>query len=218
MKLPRGLDTNIPYKALSVLIALALWFIVRDQRVEDTVAFDLDVEPPKGLVVGEAALPELTVRCLGTRSTLERLRRTARTHVVKLEERETGTVVVRIMPEDLPMPPGVEAFDVMPRTVTVRLEERVVRRLPVRARLVVANGQHAKRVTVTPDRVRIGGPASVVDSLQEVWTEAIEVSANGTQTAAVSLTHPKLQIDDPPWVKVEVELEPAPASTPDDGL
>lgn len=216
VKLRRAITENVPYKALSVLIALALWFIVRDQRVEEAVLFSLAVDPPPGLVVSDEQLPELTVRCFGTRGALERLRRTARTHVVKIEERDPGAVTVRVSPEDLVLPPGVEAFDVTPRTTTVRLEPRVVRRLPVRARLAVASGFRAKKVTVTPERVRVAGPASVVGSLDEIWTEAVEVSASSRANAALVLTHPQLELDDAPTVRLDVELEPAPAATPED--
>ena len=215
--LRRALTANLAYKALSVLIALALWFIVRDQRVEDAVAFQIDVEPPRGLVVGEEALPELTVHVTGTRSAIERLRRTGRTHVVRLQERDAGPATLRIAPEDILLPPGVEAFDVAPRSTTIRLEERVVRKLPVRARLVVASGLRAKKVTVTPDRVRIAGPASVVGSLEEVWTEALEVGATTSANATIALTHPQLEVEDRPEVRVEVELVPAPPPTPEDG-
>lgn len=217
-QLKRTAGTNLPYKTLSVLIALALWFIVRDQRIEDTVRFQLDIEPAEGLVVGDESLPELTVRALGTRATLERLQRTARTHVVKVDKREPGSVTVRVSPDDLVMPPGVEAFDVMPRSTVVRLEHRLVRKLPVRPRLVIAAGFRAKRVAVTPSHVRVAGPASVVDSLDEVWTEAVDIAASREAVAAIALTHPQLEVEDKPSVRIAVELEAAPTPTPEDGL
>jgi YbbR domain-containing protein len=208
-----AITANTPYKVLSVLIALALWFIVRDERIETSVPMSLEVEAVGELVVGNESLPELTVGVAGTRVALDRLRRESITHVIKLKTTEPGMVVVHVKPEDLALPRGVEVVHVSPSTVNVRLESRAVRRVPVRPRIVLEGDStwRVKKVTVTPDRVRIGGPASVVASVDQVWTEAIVVPPKSgdpvTGSYSLSLPHPQLHAEDASTVSVRVELE-----------
>lgn len=216
---------NLPYKILSVLIALALWFIVRDERIETTVSMALDVRPPGELLVSNEHLPELTVGVSGTRVALSRLRAGSLTHVVQPRVGEPGPVMIRIRPEDLHMPPGVTAVSVSPSSAGIRLEARSVRKVPVKARILVAQGTgwRVRKATVTPERVRVAGPASVVAGLEEVWTEAIEVAPRGdepiTGAYALSLPHKQLELEDGPKVEVRIEVEkapdpPSPAPTP----
>lgn len=212
--------SNFPYKVLSLLIALALWFIVRDERIETTVTLALDVQAPGELMVSNEHLPELTVGVSGTRVALSRLRNANLVHVVKPKNTEPGPVVIRIRPEDLDLPVGVDAMSVSPSSAGVRLEARVTRRVPVKARILAAEGTsfRVRKVTVTPDRVRISGPASIVAGIDEVWTEVIEVAPKVadpiTGDYAVSLPHNQLRLEDPNPVAVRVELEAEPVATP----
>lgn len=214
----RFFTTNVPYKALSVLIALALWFIVRDERVETTVNIGLEVQAPGELLVSNEHLPDLTVAVTGTRVALSRLRSANFVHVVKPKSGEPGPVTLRIRPEDLDLPAGVDAVSVSPSSVGIRLEGRAVRRIPVKARILLAEGTgfRVKKVVVTPERVRIAGPASVVAGLDEVWTEAIDVEPHGSEPVtgyyAISLPHRQLRLEDPGPVSVRIELEPEPAA------
>jgi hypothetical protein len=215
--------TNLPYKILSVLIALALWFIVRDERIETTVSVALDVVAPGDFVVSSEHVPDLTVSVQGTRSALSRLRGANLVHAVRPVATEPGPVVVRIRPEELELPPGVEATSVSPSSAQVRLESRATRRVPVKARLLVAEGTgyRVRKVTITPERVRVAGPTSVVAGLDEVWTEGIEITPRGLEPIsgqyAVSLPHKQLRLEDKGPVNVKIEIEEAPpdADTPD---
>lgn len=215
-----AVTSNFPYKVLSLLIALALWFIVRDERIETTVTFALDVQASGELMVSNEHLPELTVGVTGTRVALSRLRDANLVHVAKPKNTEPGPVVIRIRPEDLELPAGVDPVSVNPSAASIRLEARVTRRVPVKARILVADGTNfrVRKVTVTPERVRISGPASIVAGIDELWTEAIEVAPKAADPVigdyAVSLPHKQLRLEDATPVAVRIELEPEPAATP----
>lgn len=211
---------NVPYKALSVLIALALWFIVRDERIEDTLRIPIDVQTTPDLVMSNESLGDLSVRVTGTRAALDRLRRGEQVHSVRLKNTEPGLVTVRVRPEDLALPPGVDVVTVTPATTSVRLEARAARRVPVRPRVVVEAGGdwRVKKVTVTPDRVRIAGPQSVIAGLEEVWTEAIAISPKSgesvTGSHAISLPHRQLRLEEASPVTVRIDLEERPVAGP----
>lgn len=205
--------SNAAYKILSVLIALSLWFIVRDERVETTVTYALDLQPPADLVVGNETVPEIAVVVVGTRVSLDRLRRGPLVLPIKLKASEPGILALHPRPEDVPAPPGVQVMRVAPATIGVRLETRRSRVVPVRPRLVLEDEAsfRVRKVGVVPDRVRISGPASVVAAVEQVWTEAIVIPAKSGETItgsyAISLPHPQLRTEDAPSVAVTVELE-----------
>lgn len=213
--------SNIPYKVLSVLIAVALWFIVRDERVETSTLWSLELQVPPELVVSNEALPELNVGVAGTRVALDRLKREPLVDAIRLKTAEPGIFTLHIRPEDLHVPRGVEVVHVSPSTIAVRLETRASRRVVVRPRIVLEEDSawRVKKATLTPDHVRLEGPQSIVAAVDQVWTEALAVPPkNGetiTQKVAISMPHPQLRAD-PPTVTVSLELEPvaAPAASP----
>lgn len=213
MRLRSLFTENVPYKALSVLIALALWFIVRDERIEDTLRIPVDVQTSPDLVMSNESLQDLSVRVTGTRAALDRLHRGEQVHSVRLKNTEPGLVTVRVRPEDLVMPAGVEVVTVTPASTSVRLEARAARKVPVRPRVVLdAGGEwQVKKVTVTPERVRIAGPQSVIAGLEEVWTEAIAISPKSgdsfTGSHAISLPHRQLRLEEASPVTVRIDLE-----------
>lgn len=218
-----SLVSNLPYKILSVLIALALWFIVRDERVETTVIYALDLQAPAELVVGNESVPELTVAVAGTRVALDRLRRGQLVMPVKLKATEPGVLTLHLRPEDVLAPAGVEVVHVAPATVGVRLETRRSRTVLVRPRIILEeeSAWRVKKVTLMPERVRISGPASVIAVVDQVWTEAIAIPGKSGEAIsgnyAVSLPHPQIHVDDNAAIAVTVELEPAnapPAPSP----
>ena len=220
----RVLFTNVPYKVLSVLIALALWFIVRDERIEDTLTVELEVQPAAELVITNEQVPDLTVAVAGTRASLLRLKSRSLVHGVKPRATEPGPVTLRVRPEDLELPAGVEALSVSPATISLRLETRTVRRVPVRPRIVSneLEGWRVKKVVVEPARVRIAGPTSVVAGLDEVWTLPIDVTPRADEPVTgeytLSLPHRQLRLEDPGPVRVRIEFEvvttPPPSSEP----
>ncbi|HVO29656.1 MAG TPA: CdaR family protein [bacterium] len=213
-----ALTANIPYKILSVLIAVALWFIVRDERVETQAIWQLELQIPPELAISNEVLPELTVGVAGTRVSLDRLRHETLVHTVKLKSGEPGLLTLHVRPEDLSVPAGVEVVHVAPSTVSVRLEPRVTRRVPVRPRIVLDDDSplRVKRSAVAPDLVRIQGPASVVAAVDQLWTDAIPVPRGAetlSQTVSLNLPHPQLKLLDVSSVAVTVDLEPISAAT-----
>ena len=210
---------NAPYKALALLIALAIWFHVRDQRVEGTFALTLDVQPSGDLVVVGDAPPQVSVTVSGTHGALDRLARDGIVHVVKLAHADPGLTAIHLRPEEIAAGSGVEVVRIAPSSIDVRLEPRATRKVAVRARVVVDDSAdwHVKRWTVTPDKVRISGPASLVSSLDEVWTAPIAADPKDgaplTVTIPVSLPHVQLKLEDagPVTARVEFDKGKAPA-------
>ena len=76
------------------------------------------------------------------------------------------------------LPPGVRLVSALPPQVRFTFEPRVTRWVPVAARFVQdgVHGYFVSSQTVDPDKVEIAGPASHVAAIQEVQTDAIDVS------------------------------------------
>ncbi len=214
----RGLFENLPYKVLSLLIALAMWFTVRDERMSSSVAFTLEVQTLPEVAVSDDEIPELRVSVFGTRAALTRLGHQTLHHTVHVRRKEPGLVMIRIDPADLTLPPGVDATSVTPSSLQVRIEPRSARRVPVHVRLVEEEpGTRVRRVTVVPDRVRISGPASLIAATESVWTEAVPVPAAGSPassgTYSIALPHRQLRVEEGASVSVTVELEEPSSAT-----
>ena len=204
---------NAPYKALALLIALAIWFHVRDQRVEGTFALTLDVQPSADLVVVGDAPPQVSVTVSGTHAGLDRIARDGLVYAVKLAHADPGLNAIHLRPEEVAAGSGVEIVRIAPSTLDVRLEPRAMRKVAVRARVVMDESAdwHVKHAVVTPDKVRVSGPASLVSSLDEVWTAPIAADPKDgaplTVGVPVSLPHAQLKLEDPGPVSVRVEFD-----------
>ena len=209
----RLVTENAPYKALALLIALAIWFHVRDQRVEGTFTLTLDVQPAGDLVVVSDGPPQVSVTVSGTHGALDRIARDGLVYAVKLPHPDAGLNPVHLKAEEIAVGSGAEVVRVAPSTLDVRLEPRATRKVAVRARVVMDESAdwHVKRAVVTPDKVRISGPASLVSSLDEVWTAPIAADPKDgaplTASVAVSLPHAQLKLEDAGPVSVRVEFD-----------
>ncbi|GEM_PF-5812487 len=93
------------------------------------------------------------------------------------------------------MPAGVQIIDVSPKKITLLLDRREVRRVPVRPVLEVdiADGLVLRRpVEVIPDSVQVSGPAGILDTLDHIPArlQGISLAKPGTIKANARLADP----------------------------
>lgn len=219
---------NLPYKLLSVLLALGLWTIVRGAPVDGEIAIPLEVVVPEGLVMVSDPPRRLAVSVHGSRTALQRMRRT---EVAPLRlapgVSEPGTVQISILPEDLNLPVPVSVSRVSPSRFEVLLERRAVRRVPVHVRLVgqVPEAFVAGSPMVEPATVQVAGAASLIRSLEAVYTQPISIegrSGDFTERSLVSLPHPQLWVEGEetvavtiPVTEIDPQESPEPSSEPE---
>ncbi|MDM7926179.1 MAG: CdaR family protein [bacterium] len=169
---------NYKIKLFCLLSALFFWFYISlENAYEFTVDVPVRVEhAPPGWILLHPLPAEVRVLFKGTGRQFVSYRFRERRLELDLRKVPNNTAV-RLDPDMIKdLPAGIRVLSILqPETVDVKWDRLAERRVPVRSRLefLPADGFTAVGdVRFDPDTVLISGPQSVVDSTQEVWTEA----------------------------------------------
>jgi YbbR domain-containing protein len=212
-------------KAVAVVIAVVFWVAITQNAAPRliTVAFDgrIPVERPDNVPAGYVLRGQLgdvgvTLRGpsgIADRVALSDLRATldVKTLTLGQAEPQDARVAVTVAKE------GVEVVDVLPATVSVRLERVTSRTIPVQARFanIPPTGSRAGDAAVSPTEVRVTGPESDVARIVSVLATVgfgdaqtdIETTAPAIPVDAAGTPIDGLQID-PGVVVVKVPVLP----------
>lgn len=120
----RGLLDHWQLKLLSVLFAVALWlFVVSEDKVETVFAAPIEFrEIPPGLEIAGMDAETVEVRVRGLRSIVSRVRDRDLRVRVDLEGAREGETVLRLLPEQIDVPRGVEVLRITPSRLRVVLK------------------------------------------------------------------------------------------------
>lgn len=169
-------------KLLALVIALGLWYGVTGQRKPTTVRVSrvpLNFRLPGDTEVSNEPRNEVELTLTGSKRALDTINVRDLMANVDVSDLRPGEHSVALTPERVTMalPDGVRYGDIQPSSLTLRLEPRVERELEVEVKYTggVAEGFELQRVTATPDKVKVRGPASHVNALQKAPTEVISL-------------------------------------------
>src|SRR5690606_23631851 len=195
MRTRRAFTSEWGLKLFSLALGLAIFFAVRtDQEVTTTVGLRLLLREPAGLINTHEVPAEITVRLSGSAGAIRALAPERFAPVVlDLQSLEKGTTTLRIRDEHLGLPPELGIVSISPSTVTVRLETRTKKRVPVKPELrgAPADGFVVERATVDPGEVQVEGPQREVDEIRLVRTAPVDVAgATEDFTASVAYAVP----------------------------
>lgn len=205
-------------KALALAITLGLWFAVTTQRAPATTRLHnvpLEFVLPESVEISNDPPKAVEVTLQGSQSKLLEMNvanLVARADVTGLKPGDRVARLYDLVRMDLPE--DVRIVEVVPRSVTLRLEPVVEREVPVEARFEgqLPEGFRRTGVTVTPERVRVRGPESHVNALERAFTETISLSEmrenQPPQQVAVDIPdHKVTPLDATVSVRVRVEEE-----------
>jgi len=221
----RVMTHDFPLKAVAVVIAVVFWVAITQNAAPRliTVPFDgrIPVERPDNVPTGYVLRGQLgdvgvTLRGpsgIADRVALSDLRATldVKTLTLGRAEPQDARVTVTVAKE------GVEVVDVLPATVSVRLERVTSRSVPVQPRFANSppSGARAGDAAVSPTEVRVTGPESDVARIVSVLATVgfgdvqtdIETSSPAIPVDAAGLPIDGLQVD-PGVVVVKVPVLP----------
>lgn len=172
---------NLPLKALSLVIAIALWAFVNFGERDTEASFKAPLELrniPTGLAIVGPRYDDIDVRLIGPRTLLGRVDRANMAIHLDLQGARPGPAVFTIGPERLDLPRGIRLVRITPAQITLDLERISSKSVPVQLRIenrpvsdftIGATG-------VSPDRVTITGPVSVLRDVEFVSTEPLDMS------------------------------------------
>jgi len=211
------------FRLLALALAGLAWFVFsgekREPQSEKVVEAAVQYDAPTNYVLLERVE---TVR-ITARGPLSKIRSLTAPFVdvfVALPERE-GQQQLALGDEQVILPEGLELVSIEPNVILFKLDRQATRVVPVQADLQgePAAGAQVLSVRIVPNQALVGGPASVLDSLDHVLTTTIDLSGHGRdfqQEVALLPPAPLIRIQGVPIVNVIVQLE-IPNVTPDDG-
>jgi YbbR domain-containing protein len=206
-------DWNL--KLLALAITLGLWLGVTGQRAPTTRhlrGVQLSFIEPNDMEISNDPPREVEVTVTGGKRDVDGLNPRDMVATVDVSDYKPGERVVQLMNRiRLELPQSVRIDDVEPGAVPVRLEPRVEREIEVEARFdgSLPEGYELHAVNITPDKVKVRGPLSHVNSLRKAVTETIRLDGLKENYAApqtaIDISDPKVDLIDA-FVGVTLEI------------
>ena len=206
---------NLGLKLFSVVLGLVIFLAVRnEQEMTATVSVRLLLKEPATLVNTSDVPPEVMVRIAGTSGRLRSLDLDAIKPVeLDLTAFEKGMSLVRIREEQLGLPPDLKVLAISPSAVSLKLETRDRKKLPVRATVqgTLAPGHLIDSVSVEPKEVVVEGPQRELRELRVIHTTPIELGGSDRDvvaTVALELPAPHCRVPNEARPEVTVHVVP----------
>ncbi|WP_373049324.1 YbbR-like domain-containing protein [Vulgatibacter sp.] len=173
-------SSDLSLKVFSLVLGLVIFFAVRtEQEVTTTVGLRLVLREPSGLINTSDVPPEITVRLSGASGSIRALAPGQLGPItLDLSSFEKGQSTVRIREEQLALPPDLEVVSISPSAVSVRLEVKDRKKLPVKAILqgAPADGFVVEKTQVDPREVEVEGPRRELRDVRFVRTAPVDVT------------------------------------------
>lgn len=171
---------NWGIKLISLGLSLMLWFYVTSKgKTEMTLTVPLELRsiPQNMAVVGPVA-SSLEVRVQGQERVLRDITTGKKlVGILDLSMTKEGENVVRLSPDDISRPSEVAVTHMSLSEVKVRLEPLIRKtfRLKPVVHGVPASGYRLKNIVITPPKISVEGPSSVVKMLDSLQTMPIDI-------------------------------------------
>ncbi|MCA1594646.1 MAG: hypothetical protein LC754_18855 [Acidobacteria bacterium] len=203
-------------KLLALIITLGFWYAVTGQRAPATERLQgvqLEFISTQDVEISNDFIKNVDVTVEGSQRKLDEINARNLAARVNITQLKPGDRVARLTPDSvsLELPDGVQIVRVEPSSVALRLEPVIEREVEVEARFEGKLPESFSRgvVQITPDKVRVRGPESRVNTFAKARTETISLEGQRE-----SLSLPRVAIDIPdhrvvplvPAVSVRVEI------------
>jgi YbbR domain-containing protein len=207
---------NWRLKLFSLVIATMLWAATARESTSEigvNVALEYQNVPANTEVISDTT-NTVEVRLRGPSTLIKEI--SPQDISVTADMGKTPVGNEKILPltsQQVRAPFGVEVVGVNPARVRVTLEPTISARLRIHAAIVgaPAEGMKVEDVTVTPDSVKVEGPANRVRLLENVLTTPVDVSdktAGFVQSVDLNILDPRVRVPQSPPVRVEVRIGP----------
>lgn len=176
----RLITDNFGLKLMSLCVAVLLWMAVLggDREVSASVAVEIQYRntPPSLEPTSDLAdTAYVEVRGPGSRLSASNLSNAV--VVIDLgSQTRPGERTYSILKDNVSLPAGIQFLRSVPSQVRLRLEQRIMKAVPVVARYTPALGYRLLRQEISPSMVRIIGPESRVAGIDRVQTDPIELT------------------------------------------
>lgn len=187
----RGIFTeNLGLKIFSLVMGVVIFLAVRnEQEVTSSMAVQLSLRDRPDLINTADVPGEILVRVAGSPTAISTIATEPQRSVeLDLAGLSRGVSTLRIREEQLALPPEVKVISISPSVLTVRLEPRERRQLPIAAFLRgdPARGYAAGEPRITPDKAEVEGPRRELRDATSLRTAGVDVDG-ATETVRVEV-------------------------------
>ncbi|HHW08325.1 MAG TPA: hypothetical protein GXX34_12485 [Clostridia bacterium] len=200
--------TNLPYRIISILLAISLWaWVTMAQNPVKEAVYEIPLETKNlssDLMVADKP-STVTVRVQARQSVLANVTSRDYQAYVNLSNAHIGT---NVEPVEVNTPRGVEVIHTSPSQVNIVIDQITQVQLPVRPILTgeVATGYAVLDPSISPTEVLIDGPKSILDRIADV---VVDVSLKGQRESYQERVPIKIfDVDGNPiqdWLKIKPE-------------
>jgi hypothetical protein len=186
-----ALARNGRLKVAALGLALFIWVLVRvgtpGQR-DLMVPVDIRLDNPGWMVVGDPVPAAVLVRFRGPQTEMFRLSGfDGMSMAVPITDVSDEEMVISLQPGWVAVDGyrGVQVEDIVPSAINVQLDRLVTRTVPVRVSTrgdLPAGLALTRALSLTPNVVRVSGPASLVERLDTLDIAPVDLSDVGEQT------------------------------------
>lgn len=206
---------NLPAKLLSLFFAIVVWAVVigeKKAQMQLNIPLELINIPEKAVVVSDVPA-RISVIVYGPRTLLRSLPERGIRKSIDLEGMGTGWTTIRILPDSISMPRGIEVVRVTPSTVSLNLEPLMTVRLQVVPQVIGTPPRRYRvaEVSVDPPQVLLKGGESELRDIHEVKTHPVTLPRNAKdieERMGLELDGLHLVEVSPPTVWVRVKFAP----------
>jgi YbbR domain-containing protein len=170
---------NLWLKLASIFLAAALWYFVMSSG-RSVVIKEIPVQyinVPQSLEIVEMAR-NVSVVIEGQKRLLGGLNQGDINVIVDLENMHAGENLYTLSKKNIKLPKSLSITSISPETLKLTLEERMKKEVSVKAVIAGApeEGFAVESIKVTPERVEIEGPKSLIKRTYILKTEPIDIS------------------------------------------
>ncbi len=161
-----------------LIIACGLLFWLRSSPVESDLSIPIKLENlPADLIIVGHPLKEVEVTVRGRETALKTLQAEKRFCLIDLADVEASLVTLTVTEFNLPMPKGISIVRINPTSITLRIERKQTKTVPVNIALTdsPAPGYKISLTLATPSTLRISGPEKVLEQIDQLATQPISL-------------------------------------------
>ncbi len=199
-----------------ILLCIFLGFLAW-QGIRKNIGFEVsvsnvavDVDIPPGWAVSEKSAPRVSILFRGSREDIRYLNNEQLRVIIPVPEPQYGKEMeVRLSEKLLKNPTSAKVVRFNPSTITLKLDQEIERRLPVKAMTEnnLPAGLQTERIISTPASVVVSGAREMLESLESIHTKPVDLKdRNGSfkESVQVALLQPDRMRAEPDWITVEV--------------
>ena len=208
---------NLPFKLVSLAIAVMLWWAVgRDQPIEIPMTVPLEFQnAPANLEINSDYPLQARVTLRGPERRLQAMNRSQVHAVLDLQHAGPGERTFDLLRTNIHLPRNVEVVQIVPGQFHISFDRRATRSVPVEPRVIgsLLSGYGIAAVTASPATVTIVGPEQRVQAIQTAMTDPVDASGvvgSATFTTHAYVSDPLVRVETPGGIQVTVSTAKVP--------